>query len=71
MLGKNIVVVIDWYRIQKYKARFYLEPRSLFIFTEEHYHKHFHGIEEAIEDIIVNPLNLSEEVMQHRINNLE
>ncbi|TNV80062.1 hypothetical protein FGO68_gene15167 [Halteria grandinella] len=40
--------------IPKYKARFYLEPRSLFIFTEKHYLDHFHGIEEAVEDRISN-----------------
>ncbi len=35
---------------KNYMARFYLEPRSLFIFTEDHYKEHFHGIEETIED---------------------
>jgi alkylated DNA repair protein alkB family protein 6 len=32
------------------KARFYLEPRSLFIFTDSHYREHFHGIEECVSD---------------------
>ena len=37
-------------RSKKYLARFYLEPRSLFIFTDDHYSQHLHGIEETLED---------------------
>ncbi|CDW90884.1 isoform b [Stylonychia lemnae] len=37
---------------KNYRARFYLEPRSLFIFTQTHYDTHFHGIDEDLEDVV-------------------
>ena len=43
---------------KKYRARFYLEPRSLFIFKDLHYSEHFHGIEEDIEDEIIDETEL-------------
>jgi alkylated DNA repair protein alkB homolog 6 len=46
----NIYSSLDDVASKTYLARFYLEPRSLFIFTDEHYKEHFHGIEETIED---------------------
>ena len=36
----------QWIKVKS----FYLEPRSLFIFTEKHYEDHMHGIEEALDD---------------------
>ena len=48
----NIWETVDDLSKNNYRARFYLEPRSLFIFTKSHYETHFHGIEESIEDKI-------------------
>ena len=56
---------------QKYKARLFIEPRSLIIFTEDFYKKYYHGIEECAEDIIYNPKCLNEENMHLQTNNLE
>ena len=47
----NIYSSLDDASSKTYLARFYLEPRSLFIFTDDHYKEHFHGIEETIDDV--------------------
>lgn len=57
--------------IQKYRARFLLEPRSLFIFTDEHYKVNFHGIDEDIQDVIINPKFINEDNKYLAINNIE
>ncbi len=46
----NIYRSLDDVPSKTYLARFYLEPRSLFIFADDHYKEHFHGIEETIDD---------------------
>ena len=51
MLGMFIHITMI-FRLQKYRARFYLEPRSLLIFTDRHYSDHLHGIDACTEDII-------------------
>lgn len=45
--------------MKKHRARFYLEPRSLFIFTGKHYEEHFHGIDEDIVDEIFDPKSVN------------
>eukprot|EP00347_Sterkiella_histriomuscorum_P005681 403355670 len=71
ILSLNSGIMMNIYEsVDDISARFYLEPRSLFVFTEKHYTDHFHGIDEEQVDEIIDPETMPDDMKHLGINNL-